>query len=56
MLFRRYQKHEHKNFTNTHMEATAEYIATKQKQNRIPWEKLTVKKKYNNVKTASLIQ
>ena len=60
MHFRRYQNmrtstDEHENFVNTHLEAAAECIRTKQRAKpRIPWETLAVRKKCADVKVASL--
>ena len=46
---------EYENFVNAHMEATAECIPTKLRaKHRALWEISTVKKKRDNVKTASL--
>ena len=58
MHYRRSQKHILRMtsmcFTNTHLEASAESIPTKQKAKpRVPWEALAVRKKRADVKTAS---
>ena len=46
---------EYENFINAHIEAAAECLPTKQRDKpRVPWETLTVRKKYVDVKTASL--
>ena len=46
---------EYENFVNAHIEATAEYIPTKQRAKpRVPWETLAVRKKRVDIKTASL--
>ena len=46
---------EYENFVNTHLEAAAEYMPTKQKAKlRVPWETLTVWKKRADVKTQSI--
>ena len=46
---------EFENFINTHLEAAAELISTKQiTKRRVPWEKLAVRKKRADVKIASL--
>ena len=38
---------EYENFVNTHLEAAAEYIPTKQRtKSRVPWETLAVRKKH----------
>ena len=48
---------EYENFVNAHMEAAAKSIPTKLRaKHRVPWETLVVKKKRNNVKTASLFK
>ena len=45
---------EYENFVNTHLEAVAEFIPTKQRRkHRIPWETLAVREKCADVKTAS---
>ena len=46
---------EYENFINAHMEAAAECIPTKPRPKcRVPWETLTVRKKRDNMQTASL--
>ena len=46
---------EYENFVNVHLEAAAECISTKQRAKpRVPWETLAVRKKREDVKTASL--
>ena len=45
---------EYENFVNTHIEAAAECIPTKQRTKpMVPWETLSVRKKRAGVKTAS---
>ena len=45
---------EYENFMNTHLEASAECIPTKQRPKpRVPWDKLAFRKKHAEVKTAS---
>ena len=45
---------EYENFVNTHLEAAAEYIPTKQRtKSRVPWETLVVREKHVDVKTAT---
>ena len=47
-------KDEYENFVNTHLEAAAESIPTKQRAKpRVPWEILAVREKRADVKTAS---
>ena len=41
------------NFVNTHLEAAVEFIPTKQRKYRVPWETLAVREKYADVKTTS---
>ena len=45
----------YENFINSHMETAAECIPTKSRaKHRVPWETLAVRKKQDNVKTATL--
>ena len=46
---------EYENFVNAHVEAAVEWIQTKLRtKHRVPWKTLAVKKKRDDVKTASL--
>ena len=46
---------EYENFVKAHVEVATECIPTKLRaKHRVPWETLAVKKKHDNVKTASL--
>ena len=45
---------EYENFVNVHLEAAVKYILTKPRtKSKVPWEKLVVREKRANMKTAS---